>query len=98
MKQIELLAPARNGEAGIAAVNCGADAVYIGARQFGARENAGNSVQEIERLAQYAHKYWARVYVTLNTMLYDHELPKAVALITQLYEAGIDGLIFGWAC
>ncbi|MDY0092180.1 MAG: U32 family peptidase [Candidatus Vecturithrix sp.] len=93
MKQIELLAPARNGEAGIAAVNCGADAVYIGARQFGARENAGNSVQEIERLAQYAHKYWARVYVTLNTMLYDHELPKAVALITQLYEAGIDGLI-----
>ncbi len=93
MKQVELLAPARNCEAGIAAVNCGADAVYIGAGQFGARENTGNSVQEIERLAQYAHKYRARVYVTLNTLLYDHELPEAVALITQLYEAGIDGLI-----
>ncbi|GAK58633.1 peptidase U32 family protein [Candidatus Vecturithrix granuli] len=93
MKQVELLAPARDIDAGIAAVNCGADAVYIGARQFGARENAGNSVQDIERLAHYAHKYWARVYVTLNTLLYDHELPEAVALITQLYEAGIDGLI-----
>lgn len=93
MKQIELLAPARHLGAGIAAINCGADAVYIGATRFGARENAGNSVRDIERLAQYAHKYWARVYVTLNTLLYDHELPKALALITQLYEAGIDGLI-----
>ena len=93
MKQIELLAPARHLEAGIAAINCGADAVYIGARHFGARENAGNSVQDIACLAQYAHKYWARVYVTLNTLLYDHEFSEALALITQLYEAGIDGLI-----
>jgi len=92
-KKIELLAPARTRETGIAAINCGADAVYIGAEAFGAREGAGNSVAGIEALAAYAHRYWARVYVALNTILRDDELPVAVKLITRLYEAGIDGLI-----
>ena len=78
----------------MAAITCGADAVYIGARRFGARESAGNSVQDLEKLAHYAHRYWARVYVTLNTLLYDHEFPEVLQLIRQLYEAGIDGLIF----
>ncbi len=93
MSRIELLAPAKNCEAGKAAIDCGADAVYIGAARFGARVNAGNSVSDIETLARYAHIYWARVYVTLNTLLYDDEFPDALQLISQLYEAGIDGLI-----
>ena len=93
MKKIELLAPAKNFDAGISAINCGADAVYIGAERFGARASAGNSVGDIEQLARYAHKYWARVYVTLNTLLYDSEFPEVLSLISRLYEAGIDGLI-----
>ena len=92
-KKIELLAPARNLEIGIAAINCGADAVYIGAESFGARLDAGNSLSDIEALTTYAHRYWARVYVALNTILRDDELPRALALINQLYDAGIDGLI-----
>jgi collagenase-like PrtC family protease len=93
MDRVELLAPARDLECGIAAIDCGADAVYIGAARFGARAKAGNSVADIEALARHAHKYWARVYVTLNTLLYDDELPSAVALAHQLYEAGADALI-----
>jgi len=92
-QKIELLAPARTRETGIAAINCGADAVYIGAEAFGAREEAGNSVADIETLAAYAHRYWARVYVALNTILRDDELPRALKLVKQLYNAGIDGLI-----
>lgn len=92
-KRIELLAPARTEETGIAAINCGADAVYIGAEAFGAREDAGNSVADIEALAAYAHRYRARVYVALNTILRDDELPRALKLIKQLYNVGIDGLI-----
>ncbi|GAK54376.1 peptidase U32 family protein [Candidatus Moduliflexus flocculans] len=92
-KIIELLAPAKNADAGIAAITCGADAVYIGAARFGAREQAGNSVADIERLAQFAHRYWARVYVALNTLLYDDEFPEALRLIGELYDAGTDGLI-----
>ena len=92
-QKIELLAPARNRETGIAAINCGADAVYIGAETFGARSEAGNSLSDIEALAAYAHRYWARVYVALNTILRDDELPRALTLINQLYQAGIDGLI-----
>ena len=92
-QKIELLAPARNRETGIAAINCGADAVYIGAESFGARSEAGNSLSDIEALAAYAHRYWARVYVALNTILRDDELPRALTLINQLYRAGIDGLI-----
>ncbi len=93
IKQIELLAPAKNADAGIAAITCGADAVYIGATHFGAREQAGNRVQDIERLARFAHRYWARVYVALNTLLYDDEFPEALRLIAELYDAEVDGLI-----
>ena len=93
LDQIELLAPARDLECGIAAINSGADAVYIGAARFGARVKAGNSVEDIEALARYAHRYWARAYVTVNTLLYDRELPEAVRLIHRLYEAGVDALI-----
>lgn len=89
----ELLAPARDFECGKAAIDCGADAVYIGAPRFGARSAAGNAIEDIAALARYAHLYWARVYVTLNTLLYDAEIPEAERLAWQLYEAGIDGLI-----
>ena len=92
-RSIELLAPAKTWHAGIAAINCGADAVYIGPERFGAREGAGNSVADIEKLCAYAHRYWARVYATVNTILRDDELAEAEQLIRQLYEAGIDGLI-----
>jgi len=90
---IELLAPARDAECGRAAIDCGADAVYIGAPRFGARAAAGNSLEDIARLAEYAHKYWARVYVTLNTLLYDAELEPARRMAWQVHEAGADGLI-----
>ena len=93
MNKIELLAPAKNLECGIAAINCGADAVYIGAPQFGAREAAGNSLKDIIELSNYAHKYWARVYATVNTLLYDSEIPQVLAMISELYQAGVDGLI-----
>ena len=89
----ELLAPAQNLECGLVAIDAGADAVYIGAARFGARAKAGNSLADIEALARYAHTYWARVYVTLNTLLYDDELPQAVRLAHQLYDIGVDALI-----
>jgi 23S rRNA 5-hydroxycytidine C2501 synthase len=92
--QIELLAPARDLESGLAAINHGADAVYIGAPRFGARAAAGNSLEDVATLISHAHKYWARVYITLNTLLFDHELEDAHSLITRLYEAGADALIF----
>ena len=79
MVEIELLAPAKDLECGIAAIDCGADAVYIGAPRFGAREAAGNSLEDIAELTAYAHNYWARVYVTLNTLLRDEEIPEAVS-------------------
>ncbi len=90
---IELLAPARDLECGIAAIDCGADAVYIGAPRFGARAAAGNRIEDIAALARYAHKFWARVYVTVNTLLADDELPAACHLAWELHEAGVDGLI-----
>lgn len=93
MDRVELLSPARDLETGLAAVNCGADAVYIGATRFGAREAAGNPLDAIEALIAYAHKYWASVYVVVNTLLYDEELPAAERLIRQLYEMGADALI-----
>ncbi|MDZ7318279.1 MAG: U32 family peptidase [candidate division KSB1 bacterium] len=93
MNEIELLAPARDLAVGLAAINCGADAVYIGAERFGAREAAGNSLADIEQLVRYAHKFWARVYITLNTILFDAEIPIARKLIHQLYQIGVDGLI-----
>lgn len=93
MPQIELLAPARDLETGIAAINCGADAVYIGAARFGAREGAANPLEDIEELVRHAHKYWARVYATLNTLLRDDEIPEATRLAHQLYDLGVDALI-----
>jgi putative protease len=90
---IELLAPAKNADIGIAAVKAGADAVYIGASRFGARKEAGNPVSEIARLAAFAHLYRAKVYLALNTILYDHEFDQALLLIRDAWNAGIDGLI-----
>lgn len=93
MIPVELLAPAKDLECGRAAIDCGADALYIGAPRFGARENAGNSLDDISALTAYAHQYWARVYVTVNTLLTDREIPAALRLIGQLHEIGIDALI-----
>lgn len=90
---LELLSPAKNLEQGREAVNHGADAVYIGAAAFGARVAAGNSIEEIEQLARYAHRYHARVYATVNTLLFDEEVEPAVRLLHQLYEAGVDAAI-----
>ena len=91
--QLELLAPARDADIGIEAVNHGADAVYIGGPSFGARSSADNSVQEIERLVRHAHGFNARIFVTLNTILRDDELDAARTLAWQLYDAGVDALI-----
>ncbi len=73
-KKVEILAPAKNLVQGMAAINAGADAVYIGAPQFGARSNATNSIEDIEALVEYAHLFKAQVFVVVNTILYDHEL------------------------
>jgi 23S rRNA 5-hydroxycytidine C2501 synthase len=93
MPSIELLSPAANLESGKAAIDCGADAVYIGAPKYGARAAAGNSLEDIASLIQYAHLFRVKVYITLNTLLYDGEIPDAVAMIKKLYEAGADGII-----
>ena len=93
MTYIELLAPARNLECGMAAVDHGADAVYIGAQRFGARAAAGNSVEDIAALCRYAHRFAVKVYVTVNTILYDDELQATERLLWQLYEAGADAFI-----
>lgn len=91
--RIELLSPARNAECGIEAILHGADAVYIGGPAFGARAAAGNSIDDIARLCSFAHPYGARVYVTLNTLLTDDELPQAERIIHALYAVGVDALI-----
>ncbi|OYY92978.1 MAG: protease [Hydrogenophilales bacterium 28-61-23] len=91
--QLELLAPARNADIGIEAVNHGADAVYIGGPSFGARGGADNPVAEIARLAKHAHRFNARIFATLNTILRDDELEPARKLVWQLYDAGVDALI-----
>ena len=92
-RTIELLSPAKNLECGIEAIKHGADAVYIGAGRFGARQAAGNSVEDIAELTRFAHFYGAKVYVTVNTILKDSELADAEKLIWQLYEAGADALL-----
>lgn len=92
-KQTELLAPAKDFETAVAAIECGADAVYIGAPAFGARQAASNSLEDVEKLVNYAHKFNVKVHVTLNTILRDDELPKAVELIEKLYDIGVDALI-----
>ncbi len=93
MRELELLAPARNIEIGIAAIDCGADAVYLAGPAFGARQAAGNSVEDIRRLCEYAHRFGARVFVTLNTIIFDSELDEAFGLAVQMQEAGADALI-----
>ena len=92
-RKIELLAPAKNLECGIAAIDHGADAVYIGAPRFGARAAAGNSLEDIAELVKYAHLYNVRIYVTLNTILKDEELPDTEKMIWNLYQIGVDALI-----
>ena len=91
--KIELLSPAKDAEVGIAAINHGADAVYIGGPDFGAREKASNSIQDIERLCRHAALFDAKVYVTLNTLLYDNELERARKMAYDCWNAGVDALI-----
>lgn len=91
--EIELLAPARNVETGIAAIDNGADAVYIGAGSYGARQAAGNSLEDIERLVNYAHIFSAKVYVTLNTIISEDDIQEVKNLIEKLYSIGVDALI-----
>ena len=93
MKQLELLAPARDIQIGIAAIDCGADAVYIAGPQFGARQAAGNSIEDIRDLCTYAHKFGARIFVALNTILYDDELEQAYRQVLAVQEAGADAII-----
>ena len=93
MRQLELLAPARDIQVGIAAIDCGADAVYIAGPQFGARQAAGNPIEDIRQLCGYAHKFGARIFVALNTILYDDELEKAYSQMLAVQEAGADALI-----
>ena len=93
-KKIELLAPAKNKECAYAAINAGADAIYIGASAYGARKKASNSLQDIKEIVEYAHKFLVKVYVTVNTILYDDELVEVEKLIWNLYEIGVDAIIF----
>lgn len=93
MTQIELLAPAKDLDCGINAIKSGADAVYIGASSFGARKAAGNTLDDIKELILFAHKYYAKVYITINTILNDEDLINAKKLIEQLYEINADGII-----
>ncbi len=92
-KKIEILAPAKDLFHGMAAINSGADAVYIGAPQFGARSNATNSIEDVAALVQYAHLYYAQVFVVINTILYDNELETCRQMIWKLHEIGVDALI-----
>lgn len=92
-RRIELLAPARNLECGLEAVNHGADAVYIGAPRFGARAAAGNSIEDLHKLVEYAHRYRVRIYVTVNTLLKDDELEDTRQMIWELYRIGVDAVI-----
>lgn len=91
--KIELLAPAKNKETAIAAINAGADAVYIGYLKFGARSAAGNSLEDIKELVGYAHKFKVKIYVTLNTIFNDEEIEQVKDLIADLYNIGVDGII-----
>ncbi|WP_409417414.1 peptidase U32 family protein [Flavobacterium sp. PS2] len=92
-KKIEILAPAKDLIGGMAAINSGADAVYIGAPQFGARSNANNSLEDVAALVKYAHLFNAQVFVVMNTILYDNELETCRQMIYELYDIGVDALI-----
>lgn len=91
--KLELLAPARNSDIAIAAINSGADAIYMGAASHGARQAAVNSVADIARVVEHAHRFRAKVYATVNTLIYDNELQKVEKLIRELYKIGVDALI-----
>ena len=93
MRTLELLAPARNLEIGIAAIDCGADAVYIAGPGFGARQAAGNSLEDIASLCSYAHRFGARIFLTVNTIVYDSELEEVHALMRDAQAAGVDAFI-----
>ena len=93
MRKLELLAPARDLQIGIAAIDCGADAVYIAGPQFGARQAAGNSVEDIRSLCEYAHKFGVKIFITLNTILYDSELENAYSFMLDVQKAGADAII-----
>ena len=93
MRWLELLAPARNAQIGRAAIDCGADAVYIAGPSFGARQAAGNSIEDIASLCQYAHTFGVRIYATVNTLLEPEEGPQARAMVHELEAAGVDALI-----
>lgn len=93
MRELELLAPARSGEFGIEAIRSGADAVYIGGPNFGARAAAASSLEEIEALVAYAHCFSAKVYVVINTILFDSEIAEVEAMVHKLYKIGVDALI-----
>ncbi len=93
MTLLELLAPARNADIGIAAIDCGADAVYMAAEEFGARKDAGNSMEDVARLCEYAHRFGVRIFLTVNTILYDGELDRAHRLMLEAQEAGVDAFI-----
>lgn len=93
MTEIELLAPARNADIAIEAIRHGADAVYMGSQSHGARAAASNSLNDVARVVDIAHSFNARVYVTLNTLIYEHELAEVECHIRQLYRIGVDALI-----
>ena len=93
MTILELLAPARNADIGIAAIDCGADAVYMAGEEFGARKDAGNNMEDVARLCGYAHRFGARIFLTVNTILFDGELKRAHRLMLKAQEAGVDAFI-----
>ena len=93
MTSLELLAPAKNLACGIAAIDHGADAVYIGASRFGARSAAGNSIDDIRQLCEYAYPFGVKVYVTVNTILYDDELDATRQLLQDLQTIGVDAIL-----
>ena len=93
MQELELLAPARNLDIGIAAIDCGADAVYLAGPAFGARQAAGNPIEDIEKLCRYAHRFGVRIFLTLNTLIYDDELETARKMAHEAEDAGVDAFI-----
>ena len=93
MKTVELLAPARDKKTAIAAINYGCDAIYIGAQNFGARKKVPNSLEDIKEIVDYAHKFYVKVHVTVNTILTDDEIIEAQKLIQKLYDIGVDAII-----
>lgn len=93
-QKIELLAPAKNKECAFVAIDAGADAVYIGSEAFGARKRAGNSLADIKEIVDYAHKFSVKIYVTVNTLIFDGEIKKVEKLVWDLYKTGVDAVIF----